>query len=474
MIKLQEIEEEFKMLEYPNYNGNPYQPENNEGEKRQKKGKGAAFARRAGMIALSAVLFGGAAGLTFEGVTSLKTQTNQEAASGADEGKVDLVKASAAKTAATETSEGSMSVTDIVDTAMPSVVSITNKSVQEVQDYYGMFGRGGYVTEQETESAGSGIIIGQSDTELLIVSNNHVVENANTLTVGFTDGSVAEANIKGTDSDNDLAVIAVALEDIGEETMSAIKVATVGDSAALKVGEQVVAIGNALGYGQSVTTGIVSALDRQIDDTQESTKLIQTDAAINPGNSGGALLNMQGEVIGINSSKFASTEVEGMCYAIPINTASPILENLMNRTTREKVDDSKASSIGISGYDVSSDVQEQYGMPAGVYVSEVNAGSAAEAAGIQKGSIITKFDGTSITGISGLKDLLQYYEAGETVEIALKAAGENGYTEKTVSITLDAASSQVQEESQESSQSADNWSNRQQESPFSGLEEFFY
>lgn len=463
------------MLEYPNYNGNPYQQENNEEQKRKKKQKAAGFARRAGAIALSAVLFGGAAGLTFEGVTSLKAaQTNQEEASGVDDSKVDLVKASSTKAATTETSEGGMSVTDIVDAVMPSVVSITNKSVQEVQDYYGMFGRGGYVTEQETESAGSGIIIGQSDTELLIVSNNHVVEDADTLTVGFVDGSAVEAKIKGTDSDNDLAVIAVALEDIEEDTMSAIKVATVGDSSALKVGEQVVAIGNALGYGQSVTTGIVSALDRQIDDTEDSTKLIQTDAAINPGNSGGALINMQGEVIGINSSKFASTEVEGMCYAIPINTASPILEDLMNRTTRDKVDDSKASSIGISGYDVSSDVQEQYGMPAGVYVAEVNQGSAAEAAGIQKGNIITKFDGTSVSSISGLKELLQYYEAGETVEVTLKVANESGYTDKTVTITLDAASSSTQEESQESSQSGEGQYGRQQESPFSGLEEFFY
>lgn len=466
------------MLEYPEYNGSNFENSDSKNRNNKTNKKMRSIAKRAGVIALSAVLFGGAAGLTFEGVTSLKGQNSQAGSAGVSENKVDLVKASASGSSgaeATETSESGMSVTEIVEAVMPSVVSITNKSVQEVQDYYGMFGWGGYVTEQEMESAGSGIIIGQSDTELLIVTNNHVVEGADTLTVGFTDGNAAEAQIKGTDADNDLAVVAVALDDISDETMKAIKVATVGDSSELKVGEQVVAIGNALGYGQSVTTGIVSALDRQIDDTEDSTKLIQTDAAINPGNSGGALINMKGEVIGINSSKFASTEVEGMCYAIPINTASPIVTDLMNRTTREKVDESKASSIGISGTDVSSDVQEQYGMPEGVYVSEVNKGSAAEKAGIQVGNIITKFDGTSVSGISALKDLLQYYEAGETVDVTLKVADAGTYQEKTVTITLDAAQTSSEEESGTNQQSQnDQRGNDQGQDPFSGLEKFFY
>lgn len=471
------------MLEYPEYNGNysyngnndenPFQQEPDHGNKKERNKKIRKVAKKAGAIALSAVLFGGAAGLTFEGVTSMKAGS-QDSASGVSENRVDLVKTSSSGAASTETSETGMTVTEVTNAVMPSVVSITNKSVQEVQDYYGMFGRGGYVTEQETESAGSGIIIGQSDTELLIVSNNHVVEGADTLTVGFADQSVAEAKIKGTDADNDLAVVAVDLEDISDDTMNAIKIATLGDSSALQVGEQVVAIGNALGYGQSVTTGIVSALDRQIDDSEDSTKLIQTDAAVNPGNSGGALINMQGEVIGINSSKFASTEVEGMCYAIPINTAEPIVSELMNRTTREKVDESKASSIGISGTDVSSDAQEQYGMPEGIYVSEVNAGSAAEKAGIQAGNIITKFDGTSVSGIDALKDLLQYYEAGETVEMTVRVADGSTYTEKTVSITLDAAQSSTQESSSSSSQQNQGGQSSQQENPFSGLEEFFY
>lgn len=461
------------MSEYPEYNVTPFEEEKREDPRNKRNQRMKRLAKRAGAIALSAVLFGGAAGLTFEGVSSLKGENANVSSTGTDSGDLNLVKASS-KISSTATSEGgSLDVSDIVEQAMPSVVSITNKSVEEVQDYYGMFGRGGYVTEQETESAGSGIIIGKSDTELLIVSNNHVVENANTLTVGFADGTAAEAKIKGTDSDNDLAVIAVSLEDISEETMSAIKVATMGDSSSLKVGEQVVAIGNALGYGQSVTTGIVSALDRQIDGSEDSTKLIQTDAAINPGNSGGALLNMKGEVIGINSSKFASTEVEGMCYAIPIDTASPIVENLMNRTTRDKVDSSKAASLGISGTDVSSDVQEQYGMPAGAYVSSVNEGSAAEKAGIQKGNIITKFDGTSVSGISALKEQLQYYEAGETVEVTLKVADGGSYTEKTVNVTLDAASTASSEESNQQG-SYGGGADAQEEEMLPGLEEFFY
>lgn len=467
------------MLEYPEYQVTPVEEEKREesgnwnNPQTPKNRKIKRLAKKAGAIALSAVLFGGAAGLTFEGISSMKSQNSGSVSTGSDQSNLNLVKASSGISSTATAESGSLAVSDIAEQAMPSVVSITNKSVEEVQDYYGMFGRGGYVTEQETESAGSGIIIGKSDTELLIVSNNHVVENANTLTVGFADGAAAEAKIKGTDSDNDLAVIAVSLDEVSEETMSAIKVATMGDSASLKVGEQVVAIGNALGYGQSVTTGIVSALDRQIDDSEDSTKLIQTDAAINPGNSGGALLNMKGEVIGINSSKFASTEVEGMCYAIPINTASPIVEDLMNRTTRDKVDSSKAASLGISGTDVSSDVQEQYGMPAGAYVSSVNEGSAAEEAGIRRGNIITKFDGTSVSGISALKEQLQYYEAGETVEITLKVADGGSYSEKTVSVTLDAASEISSEESdQQNSQSRED--QYQGEEMLPGLEEFFY
>ena len=279
------------------------------------------------------------------------------------------------------------------------------------------------------------------------MTNNHVVENADTLTVGFIDNQAYEANIKGTDPDNDLAVVAVNLADISDDTMSQIKIATLGDSDALSVGQQVVAIGNALGYGQSVTTGIVSALDRQVSEDTEG-GFIQTDAAINPGNSGGALINMNGEVVGINSAKLASTEVEGMGYAIPITRAQPILENLMNKTTREKVSEDQAAALSISGTSVDSSVAEAYGLPEGVYVAEVVKGGAADKAGITAGSVITAFDGTSVTSMDELKQQLQYYAAGETVDITIAVADNGQYVEKTVSITLDKADTQSSSDSQ--------------------------
>lgn len=328
-------------------------------------------------------------------------------------------------------------MSDVAAAAMPSIVSITNKSVQEVQNYFSMFGMGGGTQEEEIESAGSGIIVGQNDTELLIVTNNHVVEDADTLSVSFIDNSVCEAQVKGTDSDNDLAVVAVKLDDISDDTMSQIKAIQIGDSDNLKVGEQVVAIGNALGYGQSVTTGVVSAVDREIEDS--STPLIQTDAAINPGNSGGALINMSGELVGINSAKLASTEVEGMGYAIPVSVAQPIMENLMNRETREKVSEDQAASIGIEGVDVDSETAQTYGMPQGAYVANVNEGSAAEKAGLKSGMIITKFDGTSVDSMSDLKDQLSYYAAGETVTITVAVADNGEYKEQDLEITLDSA-----------------------------------
>ena len=326
-------------------------------------------------------------------------------------------------------------MSDIAESVMPSIVAITNKSVQEVQNYFDMFGRSGGM-QQEVESQGSGIIIGKNDEELLIVSNNHVVADADTLSVGFIDNQAYEAVVKGTDAENDLAVIAVKLSDISEDTMSKIKVATVGDSDSLKVGEQVVAIGNALGYGQSVTTGIVSATNRQVGDSESENGFIQTDAAINPGNSGGALLNMRGELIGINSAKLASTEVEGMGYAIPVSTASPIMEDLMNRTTREKVSEDQAAALGISGENVDQSISDAYGIPKGVLVAEVTEGGAAQKAGVKEGSVITKFDGTSVSTIEELKNLLSYYAAGETVDMVVKIADNGEYVEQTISITL--------------------------------------
>ena len=353
---------------------------------------------------------------------------------------------------------------------MPSIVSITNKSVQEVQNYFSMFGYGGQAQEVESTSVGSGIIIGKNDTELLIVTNNHVVEGADTLSASFIDNSVYEATIKGTDSDNDLAVIAVPLSSISDDTMSQIAVAAVGDSDSLKVGEQVIAIGNALGYGQSVTTGIVSATDRTLSSsdssdsnalisstvtTKETPTYIQTDAAINPGNSGGALVNMKGEVIGINSAKLASTEVEGMGYAIPITRVSSIIEELMNETTRTKVADSQKSSIGIAGITVDSNINAAYGIPAGVYVASVTPGSGAEAAGIRKGDVITKFDGKTVSTIQELKEKLQYYAAGESFSITVQSHGEGGiYTEKELTITLSSAQSSEESQSTDNTQAA--------------------
>lgn len=434
---------------------NTYQPltpsgSHNNNKKNPKNSK--KLAKKIGAITLSAVLFGSVAAGSFQAVNYFSPFSKTTGSSGStasnNSSSTSLLKTTAVSGSS---NTGSLDVSDITTSAMPSIVAITNKSVQEVQDYFSQFGFGGQgqPQTQETESQGSGIIIGKNDSELLMVTNNHVVEGADTLSVCFIDNKVYEANVKGTDAENDLAVIAVPLDSISDDTMSQIAVASIGDSDSLKVGEQVVAIGNALGYGQSVTTGIVSAVNRALSnnssDTQDSNSssddsssatYIQTDAAINPGNSGGALLNMNGEVIGINSAKLASTEVEGMGYAIPISRVSDIIDNLMNQTTRTKVDSDKQGTIGIKGINVTSDVQEKYNLPEGIYVSEVTSGSAAEKAGITSGSVITKFDGKSVTDIESLQDLLQYYKAGETVELTLQVPDSDSYKEKTVSISL--------------------------------------
>ena len=331
------------------------------------------------------------------------------------------------------TNKGNKELTDVAQVAanvMPSVVSITNLTVQEVQNFF--FGG---TTIQEYESSGSGIIIGQNDSELLIVSNNHVVEGSSTLTVSFADGASVEAKIKGTDADIDLAIIAVPLSSVSNETLDAIKVATLGDSDDLSVGEPAIAIGNALGYGQSVTCGIISAIDREIEGFDA--ELIQTDAAINPGNSGGALLNSNGEVIGINTVKVSADAVEGMGYAIPISDVNDIINDLMNRETKEKVKEAKRGTIGIQGISVDENTSKLYGLPQGVQISDIIKGGAAEKAGIPKKSIITKFDGTRINSMDELQGQLEYYEAGEKVEIVVEVIDEKGeYVEKTYEITL--------------------------------------
>lgn len=333
------------------------------------------------------------------------------------------------QTSSTVTSD----VSGIVEQAMPSIVSITNMSIQEVQNFFGQ------TQEQESESLGSGIIIQQSDTELLIATNNHVVEGADTLTVTFVDEESVEANIKGTDPSKDLAIVAVPLESIKDSTMETIAIATLGDSNEVQVGEPAIAIGNALGYGQSVTTGIISATNRQIDMDGFDSELIQTDAAINPGNSGGALLNANGAVIGINTAKINSSVAEGMGYAIPISDASEVLTNLMNRETRERVSDEARGYLGITGQDVSSDIGEAYNMPTGVYISEVTKGSGAEQAGLSRGSIITGMEGVTIDSMETLQDQLSYYAVGETVELTVQVPASGGeYEEQAVSVTLGA------------------------------------
>ena len=423
------------------------------------------IAKKGLTLSLCAVLAGGLAAGSFEGVNKLagwSGATTVEAASNKDETTLTYAK-SEKKDADTSdsksdtgkdtgsTAKGNLDVSEIASEALPSIVSITTKSVQEVQNYFGMYGMYGYAPqqqEQEVEGSGSGIIVGKNDDELLIATNYHVVEGADTLSVAFTDGNAVEASVKGFDEERDLAVVSVSLDDVEDDTMDAISIANIGSSDDLKVGEQVVAIGNALGYGQSVTTGIVSAKNRRMDsdnntvtdgsdDSSDGVNLIQTDAAINPGNSGGALLNMEGEVVGINSAKLASTEVEGMGYAIAISDVTDILQNLMNETSRDKLDDSEHGVLGIEGSSVSSEAVQMYGIPAGVFVKEVTEGGAADKAGLKANSVITEFNGKTVSSNNQLIEYLSYYEPDEEVELTVQVPHGTSYKEETVKVTLD-------------------------------------
>lgn len=324
---------------------------------------------------------------------------------------------------------------------MPSVVSVVSRLSSEIT--YGPFSLG----KQEYDNSGSGIIVGQSETELLIATNNHVIEDAQTITVTFTDRTPedlsddvsVQALLKGSRSENDLAVIAVPLKDIPEEVLSYIKIATLGDSDSLRIGEGTIAIGNALGYGQAVTTGCVSAINRQVKVNNLNLNMIQTDAAINEGNSGGALLNLRGEVIGINSAKYSSTGVEGMGYAIPISSVVDIINELMNRETRTIVDEDERGVLGIKGLEISAQYEDSYGTPAGFSVQEVVEGGAAEKAGIKKYDIIVRVDGQTIKSYEDLRELLQYYRAGETVKVVVKYIENHEYVEREVELTLQKA-----------------------------------
>ena len=445
----------------------PPEPEKKVKNKRKKnKGGQMSFGKRLGMAAATAAVFGLVAGAVFVGVSYAGNQLLPQKESAKIE-NTQISSGSMDSSSLVNQKSGSDSVSGVSEVArnvMPSVVSITGISIQEIPNYFG-FGTQKY----EGQSSGSGIIVGQNDTELLIATNNHVVKDTNSITVCFTnqDGTAAvsdtltdtsadgsdtekqdqnvdlenavEAKIKGTDADNDLAVVAVKLEDIPEDLKSQIKVATLGDSDSMVIGEQVVAIGNALGYGQSVTSGYVSALNKKVSSENADSTFIQTDAAINPGNSGGALLNMKGELIGINSAKIASDEVEGMGFAIPISKAQPILDELMSKETRDKVEDeNKAAYIGVTCKNVTSDAAEYYNMPLGVFVDSVSEDGPADKAGIQAGDIIRKIDGTSVETFDNLTEQLSYYEAGEKIDFVIARANDGEYKEETVTVELGA------------------------------------
>ncbi len=412
----------------------------NSGKKRKEK-KSSGFWGKVAVSICMGLFFGLFAGVGFYGVQQL-TGAGKEIAKGEDQAVVsgqientdmtiDESKSGIKLTDTTEVRVVSSDVTDVVEEVMPAMVSIVNNFTETGTTFFGQ------TYKQERASSGSGIIVAESESELLIVSNHHVVSDAEKLDVTFIDGSVAQAQIKGLDSDMDLAVIAIPLEALTEETKEAIAIATLGDSGSLKLGEPVVAIGNALGYGQSVTNGIVSALNREVTIEEGVTNsFIQTNAAINPGNSGGALLNVNGEVIGINSNKIGATAVEGMCYAIPISAAKPIIADLMLKETRTKVEDGEVGYMGISMQTISSDFSQVYDMPMGVFVLEVEKDSPAMEAGLLRKDIIVKFEGQKISNNQDLQSALQYYRAGDTVSLTVKRIQRGEYQDVELSITL--------------------------------------
>lgn len=413
-------------------NGNAY-GSNPKPEKKKKERKLGGFGKQLAKCAALALVFGLVAGGVMTGVNYASGKVLGTTNAGNVQASLTTGDDSTVQPTAISSSYVATDVSDIVDEVMPSIVAITNVSQTEYQSFWGQS------KTYESTSCGSGIIVSQDKEYLYVATNNHVVEGANSLTVTFANDDTVSAEIKGTDPSTDLAVVKVALSSIKDDTMSAIKVATLGSSDTLKVGESCIAIGNALGYGQSVTTGVISALNREVSvsDSSSSTnytaELIQTDAAINPGNSGGALLNTAGEVIGINSVKYSDTSVEGIGYAIPMDTAKPIIEELI---TKEKVDESNSAYLGIVGVDVTSDVAKTYNMPTGVYVAQVMEGAAAEQAGIQKGDIITKFDGKDVTSMEELSSNMQYYAAGTTVDVVIERSSNGQYEEQTISVTL--------------------------------------
>lgn len=406
-------------------------------EKKPRRGRHNPIKKGFGKTVLKcivlAVIFGLVSGGIFAGVNRIAGTSRKEQASVPEQTDTSLEKTNTELNVTKDQSLIVSDVSEIVDHVMPSIVAITNMSETEVRNWFGQ-------TEiYDSESCGSGIIVSDDEKYLYIATNNHVVADSKSLTICFFDNKTVAAEVKGTDEDSDLAVVSVKKSDLEEDTLGRVKVATLGDSDALKAGQSAIAIGNALGYGQSVTTGVISALNRAVTVTDPSTgntttnELVQTDAAINPGNSGGALLNIKGEVIGINSTKYADTDVEGMGYAIPMATAQPIIEELI---TREKVDKSQSAYLGIAGVDVTEEVSEAYNMPEGVYIAQVAEKSAADKAGIRKGDILVSFDGHKIKSMENLENQLQYYSAGTEVEIVIQRADDGEYVEKKINVTL--------------------------------------
>ena len=398
-----------------------------------------SWARKAAGITAAAVLFGTVAGGVMTGVnyvgarlTGLADITATAPAETEGTTTAQVPETSAASNNGSTTAVSTVTdVSSIAEKAMPSLVAINDTMTVEQNNFFGM------PQTYQAQSSGSGIIVGQNDTELLIATNNHVVSGATDMKVTFTDSTQIAAAVKGTDSATDLAIIAVKLSDIPSDTMSKIKVATLGNSDNVKVGQQVIAIGNALGYGQSLTVGYISALDREItDENGIQHTYIQTDAAINPGNSGGALLDLNGNVIGINAAKNASTEVEGMGFAIPISKAQEILNNLMTKKTREAVDESAQGYLGIQGTNIDANASKEYGMPVGIYVYKIVEGGAAANSDLKEKDIITKFDGQSVTNMEELKQMLTYYEGGSTVSLTVQSLVNGSYVEHEVQITL--------------------------------------
>ena len=410
-----------------------------ENKKRKSSGGGTSWVRKAAGITAAALLFGTVSGgvmtgIYYAGSKSLGLYRTVPETAAQAEGAAQPTQAAAAEEQSQAVAKHMAAVPDvsaIAEQAMPSVVAITDTMTVQQQTFFGM------PQTYQAQSSGSGIIIGSNETELLVATNNHVVSGASDLSVTFVDDQKVAAAVKGTDSATDLAIIAVKKSDVPEETMSKIKIATLGDSEQIKVGQQVVAIGNALGYGQSVTVGYVSALDREVRDEKGITRsFIQTDAAINPGNSGGALLDMNGNVIGINAAKTASTEVEGIGFAIPISKAQEILNGLMTKKTREAVDVSAQGYLGIQGTNIDAKTSREYGMPVGIYVYKIIDGGAAAASGLKEKDIITKFDGQSITSMSELKEILTDSESGSVIKLTVQSLVNGAYVEHEVELTL--------------------------------------